>query len=288
MDAIHNPNPWWRPFLLALLSVSVGLVLLSGAVAFAFGAFGFEVTSPIQAFFDVSRERNLPSWWNSGLLLVAALFSAGLATLRRRAEVDPKSGWFSWWAVAALLGLMSLDEFAGMHERLDGVWRRLFGENPLDTFQWLMLGAPLAVSVIAVIWVSVRVIPRATANAFLLGIAIFFAGAIGGEALPVILGLGIDGVGYAVCYHIEELLEFIGASVLCIAPLASVAGERSGGGFLLEFQPSRRTRPVTPVVHWDAWTRWRVAVLQVPRPVVRPNAPRVRADGRVRGDAASR
>ena len=206
-----------------------------------FGVFGFEVTSPLQAFFDVSRERNLPSWWNSGLLLVAALGSAFIGVLRRRSRTDSKWGWLSWWAVAALLGLMSLDEFAGMHERLDGVWRKVFGENPLDSFQWLALGAPLALAVILVIWLSVRVMPVVTSRTFLIGIAVFFVGAIIGEALPIIFDLDIYEVGYAVSYHVEELFEFLGASILAVAPLTCVDGKLAEQGLGITFKPSAKS-----------------------------------------------
>lgn len=240
-----SARPWWRPFLISLVCVSIGLVILSGLTTAFLQYFGFGITSPVRIFFNVSHERNLPAWWNASLLVSGALLSAGIGVVRNRAKVDSRFGWIGWWAIAAVLGLMSLDEFTGIHERFDGLWRMLFGANPLNTFQWLALGIPVALGVIVVFWLSVRVLPRVTARMFLIGLLVFFAGAIGLESVPAIFDFHLTSVEYAVTYHLEELLEFIGASIMCVAPLTSVAGKHTEQGLLLDFHrsPSQSVYP---------------------------------------------
>ena len=58
------------------------------------------------------------------------------------------------------------------------------------------------------------------------GLAMFFLGAIGMEMLSgLVLEESGSGLGYLVAYHVEELLEAIGASLLLGAGLAELPVE---------------------------------------------------------------
>lgn len=246
-------NRWWAPILWVLWGVSVALVLFSFVFPFLLGV-AFTDTSWIREFFDVSGERNLTAWWNSGLLLLAGVLSIAVGMARWVSRTDTGFALVSWWGLAALLGVMSLDEFAGVHEQLDVLWARLVGENPLPSYQWLMLGVPLAVAVLLFLWLCVRVLPQATARTYLLGMVVFFTGAIVVEALPLLLDIWRYTLAFHVTYHVEELLEFLGAALLVVAPLRAllpqivesgtgrIAGSGTGRAILWE-HAARQRRP---------------------------------------------
>ncbi|MGM7670023.1 hypothetical protein [Microbacterium sp. A93] len=233
--AVLRSGNWWGPTLWSLVAVSVVLVLLSAAAPLVLGAGPVDRTSPVRVFFDVSGERNLPTWWNSGLLMLAGVLSAAVGLLRRRARVDGRSGWLAWCGLALLLALMSLDEYAGIHERLDGLWRLVVGQNPLPAFGWLMLGVPVALGVVVFLWLCARVLPAPSTTLYVLGIGVFFLGALGAEVLVVAAGIPLDSWAYVASYHVEELLEFTGSALLVVAPLSaarltSVEPSREEGG----------------------------------------------------------
>lgn len=235
---------WWRPLLWTLWTVSVVLVAVSAIVPVLLGVGPDHRGSLVRLFFDVADERNLPAWWNSGLLLLAAFFCAGVGQLRRRSGADGRAGWLAWWGIAALLGMMSLDEFAGVHEHLDRVWDAVVGDNPLRAYEWLMLGVPLGLAVVVFVWLCSRTLPRATARLLVGGLLVLFTGALVLEALPLFLDLPRNSVGFVAAYHAEELFEFIGSSMLVVAPLASLGVRRStgGGGLEVDWVPAARMR----------------------------------------------
>lgn len=217
----HLARPWWRPALTAAWAVSALLILASLAAPVVLGLEPGDRDSQVRVFFDVTGERNLPAWWNSGLFLTAAVLSLGVAALRPRAHRGAR---LSWLLISALTAALSLDELVGLHERLPGLYDRLFGENPLENYAWLMLGVPLALVVcVLVIW-AVRSLDRQSRLLLLAGFVVFFAGAIGVEALTGALlpTVGMDSWSYVLLYHLEEALEFFGAAMIAVAPLASV------------------------------------------------------------------
>lgn len=230
----ESARPWWQPTLWFLLVAGLVLVILSAVVPLVLGVGPVDRTSPVRVFFDVAGERNLPTWWNTGLLLMAGALSVAVGLLRRPARLDGRGGWAAWGGLGALLALMSLDEFAGIHERLDGLWRRLVGDNPLPAFEWLMLGVPVAGAVVVFLWLCARVLPASSMALYVVGIVVFFLGALGAEAVVVAAGVPLDSWAYVASYHVEELLEFTGSALLVVAPLAAVRLAPGGETRVLE------------------------------------------------------
>ena len=245
-----STRPWWQSTLWFLLAAGLALVILSAVVPLVLGAGPVDRTSPVRVFFDVAGERNLPTWWNTGLLLMAGALSVAVGLLRRPTRLDGRGGWAAWGGLGALLALMSLDEFAGIHERLDGLWRRLVGDNPLPAFEWLMLGVPVAGAVVVFLWLCARVLPAPSMALYVLGIVVFFLGALGAEAVVVAAGVPLDSWAYVASYHVEELLEFTGSALLVVAPLAAVrlASGGEANGLELTWHAGRRrgSEPARP------------------------------------------
>lgn len=95
----------------ALALVSVVLVLASQVMRLV----GVE---PYVTLFAVTSEQNIPTWFSSGLLLVAAVAATGVAALVPR---DRRQLRLSWCVLAVVLAALSIDDAAALHERLGGL-----------------------------------------------------------------------------------------------------------------------------------------------------------------------
>lgn len=83
------------------------------------------------AFFDLDEEESMGTWFNSGLLLIAALLLLHQArTLRTHGDV-----WRRWWLILGIgFCVLSVDEIAGMHEWLN---------STLEDTPWTLIGMPV-------------------------------------------------------------------------------------------------------------------------------------------------
>ncbi|MGG5751797.1 hypothetical protein ACQ3I4_04125 [Zafaria sp. Z1313] len=153
--------------------MTVAVVAASALMPLVVGVSAGDRTSPVRVFFDVTGERNLPTWWNSGLLMLAGFLS-------------------------------------------------------------LCVGVPIAAAVLLFAWFAARLLPRPSRVLLAWGLGIFFAGAIGVEALTGLLlpQIGLGSPLYVALYHVEEFLECVGAGVLCVMPLSASAVERIPGSGL--------------------------------------------------------
>lgn len=186
----------------------------------------------IRDFVDVDLEANLPTWWNSALLLAVAGVALTAALLSGRGA---RPGRLSWLGLAAATALLSLDETAALHERLGEVgkaWKEWAGVA-LPTHAWVLPGAVLAAvgTACAVLWA--RRLPRDLRYGLLGALAVFLGGALVVETFngwahanghSVALGLGT---------LVEEGLEMTG----CLVALAVL-----GRYVLLEHDPTTGRR----------------------------------------------
>lgn len=222
--ALHprHPPPW--KFVWAGLSaISVVLVIISVLVTtVVLGTVPEDRGHTIRGYFEVDSENNLPAWWSSFMLLSSGTLLFYAAALWRW------SGWRGWWrwvAIGLVLTAMSLDEATRIHERLGRLYRMLFGEAPLDHYTWLMLGVPVAVAVIIFLAVMIRGMPGLPRTLLFCGVVVFLAGAVGMEIIQSLLmdriG-GEDSWGHFALWHIEELIEMLGAGLMVAAAVSAV------------------------------------------------------------------
>ncbi|MDQ3052559.1 MAG: hypothetical protein M3R66_01645 [Actinomycetota bacterium] len=232
----HGAQPLrWRRILVVLLAVSGALVALS---LFLPVLIDHEVTrdrGDLRLFTYVGNEANLPTWWTVTLLVGAAVLHVQAGGLARRSGAR---GAAAWWVLASLLALLALDELTALHERLD-VWGVALTDAGF-AFPWLVLGAPVAIAIIAVALVAGRHLPRRSTLLSLGGIGLLFLSAVGLEAVGGLL-LGDqqgeyqgESLPYTLLMHLEEFGEMAGAALAVCGPLAALRIRRSGGEFALE------------------------------------------------------
>jgi len=166
---------------------------------------------------SLSYEGNVPTWFSSSLLLACAI-AAGLVAR------DAARWRLHWWGVAIVLGYVSMDETAEIHEHLGG----LIGTHGVLYFDWILFAIAI-LSVLSLVYLRfVIALPRATRLGLIVAGVVYIGGAIGME-LP--LGwwterFGNDGLGYALIDWVEETLEMIGATLALLALLRHRAEAR--------------------------------------------------------------
>lgn len=189
------------------------------------------------ALLHVGHERNLPAWYNSGLLLLGGVAAAAAAVAARRVGRS-RPHVLGWAGLAVLLGVMSLDELAGIHESL-GRWlrprvRAFVADNigDLDDRGSALVGTTwlipafvvLVLLAIAAVWWWRGAAPRVR-SWVVLGFGVLVSGAVGMEMVSAVVQ--DSQAAYLAAMHVEEFLEMTGAALMLIGVLR---GFTIGGG----------------------------------------------------------
>ena len=154
----------------------------------------------------VGSELSLPAYWNAALLALVGVGAALHAVVADSARLTR-----GWSVVAVVALLLSVDEATRVHERT--AW--LVSANPLPTFAWVLVGAPLAVLLVTVLWVAVRPVPGPLKRGLAVALGLYILGALGFEALSGFWLRRESATVSLVFESVEELLEMI-ACVLAI------------------------------------------------------------------------
>ncbi|WP_051478922.1 hypothetical protein [Arthrobacter sp. H5] len=224
-------QPWRRIGLLKsagiLLIPVLVLSVVSGVLFFALDAASPESFDDIHFwfyFFDVGREINVPTWFSSGMWIVAG----GIAGYYARQASQFR---LSWWLFATVCVVFSIDEMLELHERLDVIGHELSELLPFNLgFVWVIPGAILALTVVLLLLRLVLSLPNGVRNGLLAAGVVFVGGGLGFETLA---GLALAENGLAPQFFMltltEETLEMIGIA-LCMAALVHLIEYRRADG----------------------------------------------------------
>jgi hypothetical protein len=171
--------------------------------------------------FYMDAETNVPTWFNTALLLVISAISwcIGVSKLARR-----ESYRYHWLGLGVLFLLMSIDEAAAFHEMLITPMRQWLGLGNWFYFGWVVPGLAL-IAVLALAYVRFFLhLDRGISLLLLASLLIYFSGAIGAEMLSGHLAsaIGQRTFRYAVIASLEESVEMIGASMVIYSLLRYV------------------------------------------------------------------
>jgi hypothetical protein len=207
----------------------LGAVVLLLVVASLAGQVAAHLTDRVRVLglvrlFYVDAERNAPTAFSTGLLLLAA----ALLGLISRLEARPVGSSAAHWAALSLGFLvMAADEAFEFHEGWVKPVRRLIGEDTLGVlfFAWVVPGAVLVLVVAMFFWSFVWRLPAPTRLGFLTAAALFLGGAVGMELIGGRFAElhGGDNATYVVIVTVEETLEMAGVIVFIRALLAYLA-----------------------------------------------------------------
>lgn len=199
-----------------LVALTSGFILLASLSLLAFSRAIPWMRAELKLF-DVASEANLWTWANVAVLVSAANVQLACAFLARHGN---RSLYYGWLASSALLLALSLDDLVGLHERLEAVGYLLGGGSGLLHFAWVIPGLGIAAAaglVFLRLIMQLRGWPRVWLTS---GASLFFFGAIALEASSGwVFTLYGPSAQYVLTFHIEEMAEAIGASLMLCAGL---------------------------------------------------------------------
>lgn len=226
--------------LLGVLGLLVAASIGTHVAKYGFGHGGLMGLVPL---FDVVEEANVPTWFSSALLLLAALWLGVIARVQR-GRGDPFAR--HWLILAGVFVLLSLDETAQIHDLLDDRLRDRLQLHGVLHYAWVIpAGVFLAVLGIAYIRFLVS-LPRPTLRRFVLAAALYVGGALGME---MVAGAYDDIHGYenavtGTLATIEESMEMLGV-VVFIHALMTHLGYLTGGFHLRIDGPETEGEPAS-------------------------------------------
>jgi hypothetical protein len=161
----------------------------------------------------LDSEGNLSTWFTSTLFGAAAL----LALVVRHVDEDRHAR--GWAQVAGVLLLISVEEVAGLHERLDSKIGAAMDTDGFLHFAWIVPVGVVAALALAVLWQFVRSLAPSTRRALAIGAIVYVAGALGMEAVSGwwTSEHGNANIGFLLLSTVEENLEMAAALVLAAA-----------------------------------------------------------------------
>ena len=186
----------------------------------------------IPLLFDVNTESTVPTWFSVALLLMVSGVALLLLVLARSTAVHGE--WWRWGVLAGLFAAMSLDESAAIHERLGGgVASDLdLGGGGLLRHAWVVVGAPLALALVATVVWAVAGLASTLRRGVLVGLGVYLGGALGLEALSGwMLDRVGDGMAYAAVTWAEEGAEMAG-TIIVVCSLLGALDLRTSDGVL--------------------------------------------------------
>ncbi|WP_369134569.1 hypothetical protein [Modestobacter sp. I12A-02662] len=201
---------------LVLAALSLGLPNIAPGVEFLSAD-----ESPVRRFFGVSQEMGLWAFLSVGIFLAGAAGHALAAVLAR--SHDRRLS-LAFAATSVVLLLFGFDDFAALHERLAGVGDQLGSSLSVQLrYAWVLPGLVLAAFCCWCFWNLMTRLSGPPRADLLLGLALFFSGALGMETLNGVLDApGTNGWPLQVGTHLEEVLENFGAILLLRAALRAL------------------------------------------------------------------
>ena len=204
----------------------VGLVLAHLLGQFSKYQLGRDHLLGFVSLFNLDAELNVPTWFASMSLFVSALLLALIAGLKR-ASRDPFS--LHWIGLCVIFVGLSVDEAAGLHERLSGLISSHVATRGVFLYAWTI---PAAVAVVVVGLVYLRFLfhlPRVVRYLFVVAAVAYAGGALGMEMIEgkFVTALGQDNLAHSLLVAWEELLELAGVAVFICALVLYLSKEYS-------------------------------------------------------------
>ncbi len=219
-------NP--RRVVLVLALVAGGLVLANATGLFFSFALGHNHVHGLVPLFDMSRERNVPTWFSSVLLLMG---SALLAVVGRGTKQAGNRD-HRWWIALALIFLfLAVDESLSFHEKLNRPFATEHEAEGVFHYAWVI---PYGVLVLVLGLLSLRFLlrlPSATRLRLVVAAALYVGGAVGMEMLAGVIAVH-SGSEESLAGHVatafEESLEMSGVIVMIYALLTHIESHLPG------------------------------------------------------------
>lgn len=242
VDLTRPLGTWRIPLLIVLavaMDVAFGLVYLADRLLVLLD---LGLPYGVSRLIDLDGERNLPTWYSSIKLFVVGALMAVLTLVFIGRGVA--RAWLMGTVSLAMIG-MSVDEFAGIHERLSFVADRYFlpGGDRQDTALsatgiWpVVIALPVLVALTWAVLAMRRLWNDARATRlFVIGVVVFIGSAGGTELLVNV----VSGTALTLQVVAEECGEMLGVTIILWATLQLLKTHR------IALFATESERPIAP------------------------------------------
>jgi hypothetical protein len=223
------------PLALALVSIALAVAyLLTDWMLRSYGTDVPRIVELVSGFFNLNAEHSAPTWFSSSLWLFAALLAVSAASQSRR-DHDRRR----WRSLVVLFAFLSLDESAGVHEKMGNLLGDHIVLSGAFYYVWVLYGMLFLLVMVLFYARFVASLPRIVT--VLIGCAafVFLLGALGFEMLSAAVESGSTGfpagLSWPRAIALEETFEMLGVVILIQAlllflridrPSTSVSEER--------------------------------------------------------------
>ncbi len=193
-----------------LVAFFILLQLAFGATLYAKFALGNESLGGLTNLFNIDSEANLPTWFQSTLLIITAilLYMVGRIKKRRGNAIGGK-----WVAFSVVFWLLAMDEGSMIHELLNEPVRKMLGiESGFLYYAWVIPGV-LGLAILAVyFWKFISTMPIKIRSRVYLAGFIYIAGSLVGEVVSanLVSSFGRQSLEYICVSWAEESCEMAG------------------------------------------------------------------------------
>lgn len=223
------------------------LTFVTSLAVFSFALCLFELGSGVRLgtagrLFSVTAETSLPTWYAAVSIASASGLLLLIAAATKRAGLRDV---LAWGALAALFAVISVDEIAMVHEAVGSKVSDLIPATGFLRYAWV-IPALVIVPVLGALFIPF--LARLTARRrfqFVTAGAVYVCGALVMEMVGAKVSDGMASApgtalysatekmitpAYAVCFHVEELLEMLGIALFNSALVEHLAGLLGTGG----------------------------------------------------------
>jgi hypothetical protein len=184
-----------------------------------------ELAKGVVGIVNVNAEQNIPTWFSASVLLLNSILLAAIASTKKALGDKYVT---HWWGLAVIFLILSLDEIAGVHDRVNVLLTPMFGTRGVFTYFWVI---PWSAFVVLVLLAYLRfffALSRKVKWLFLAAGGLYIGGALGGD---MVMGqlismeggleerwwLGLEERWVRLVVLAEEFLEMTGAIVFFYA-----------------------------------------------------------------------
>jgi hypothetical protein len=161
-------------------------------------------------FFDLGREKNLPTLFNTALILICSALIYFIYRLHKKYSVNVS---YKWLILTVGFLYMAIDEYAELHEKLSQFISPFFNDQSrgIFYFSWVIPALLVVIFLLFYFFHFWLTLPPDTRNRFFIAGLIYVSGIIGVEMID---GNYFENNGWDLTYNllstVEESLEMFG------------------------------------------------------------------------------
>ena len=224
-----------------LAAISLSLVLANGGVLYSRYCLGDDYLGGLVPLFDLDMEKNIPTLFQTCLILFNAMLLALIGIARRREGRDAGL----WLLLAAIFVLLATDEFVAIHEHLNGPLRAMLGATGPLFFAWVIPYGVLLILLGGAYLRFVLAMPSRPRRLLVFSFIAYVSGAIGFEMLGgwyfQLHGARKD-LLYGLMSTGEETLEMLGMTAFAYTLLVYIETVQKGIAIRIGAAPDETPR----------------------------------------------